>query len=147
MEIKDFTKLSDIEKDTVLAWRNSDRVRFNMHNSNILEKENHLKFLESLRKSTDKKYFLVEDLGVIDFINIDGEFAEVGLYSNPAKFGVGQILVETILSFPYKHLYLEVIEDNYKAIELYKKFGFLEIERKTKNKRNIICMELKRDAK
>jgi UDP-4-amino-4,6-dideoxy-N-acetyl-beta-L-altrosamine N-acetyltransferase len=115
-----------------------------MYDSKPISEEHHLKFVEHLKENRSKAYFLVEDLGVIDFIRIDGEFAEIGLYSNPEKFGVGEKLMEAILSFPYKHLYLEVFEENYKAIELYKKFEFEKIETKSKDGKQIVCMELKR---
>jgi UDP-4-amino-4,6-dideoxy-N-acetyl-beta-L-altrosamine N-acetyltransferase len=142
--MKNFTELTHEEKLLVLNWRNNSNIRQYMHNQEIISLENHLKFIEKLKTDKTKEYFLVSDLGVIDFQRIDGGFAEIGLYSNPEKFGIGKILMEKILQFPYKHLYLEVFSDNIKAIKLYKKFDFKETGREKIEGGELIIMELKK---
>jgi len=143
--MKNFIDLSSYEKEMVLSWRNNIRIRNNMYSSNEITLENHLIFIDKLVGNKEKKYFLVEDLGVIYFNNIKNNRVEIGLYSNPRKYGVGSILMEKILSFDFDHFYLEVRESNKKAIELYHKYKFEEKMRKNIDGNEIICMELKNE--
>jgi len=137
-----FVDLTIEQHNLVLSWRNSNRVRNNMYDSNHISQKEHLCFVGDLKQNKKKNYFLFEDLGVIYFTNIHNNSAEIGLYSNPEKFGVGKILMDKILEFPYKKLTLEVFSGNLKAIELYKKYNFIETERFIKNNRKVMCMEL-----
>jgi len=139
-----FINLNENEKIMVLNWRNNKRVRENMYSNNIISKQEHFKFIESLVTSNTKKYFLVDELGVIYFNKIKHNTAEIGLYSNPEKFGIGSLLIEKILTFGFENLYLEVVDTNKKAIELYLKYQFKVITKKRVKDKNIIYMELKR---
>lgn len=147
MELINFINLTQFEKELILEWRNSDRVRFNMINSEVISLNNHIKFIESLKSREDKKYFLVKNsseyIGVIYFTNIEIDSCELGLYSNPNLRGVGSILIEQIIKEAFenlrvKKLKLEVKNSNERAINLYKKFNFREVNRKN----SLIYMEL-----
>ena len=103
--------------------------------------ENHLKFIQNLPEN--RIYLKVGDLGVINF-KIINDMAELGLHKNPAKTKVGKILLNEAINYAFnnlniKKIILYVLEDNIKAINLYKKFGFKEIDKKD----NIIKMELR----
>ena len=139
--MKNFINLNYSEKLLVLEWRNSQRVRENMYSTKIISVENHLNFIDKLIYDRENKYFLVEDIGVIYFNNIKNNSVNIGLYSNPKKYGVGRLLMNQILSFDFKYYYLEVFKNNKKAIDLYLKYNF-----KIKNEdKNIIYMELKNE--
>jgi len=142
--MKNFTDLTNKEKEMVLNWRNNIRVRENMYCNNEITLENHLKFIEKLSCDEKNKYFLIDDFGVIYFNNINNKEAEIGLYSNPTKYGVGDILMKKILEFDFKYLYLDVIETNKKAIELYLNYNFKIKESRINKNKSIIYMELKR---
>jgi len=142
-KIKDFTTLSVEEHKKILSWRNSKEVSQWMINKHI-SLEEHLSFIEKLRNSDSRKYYLIDDLGVIYF-TIKGKSAEIGLYKNPEKQKVGTILMNHIIKTAKKlnleSLYLYVFEDNKRAIKLYEKFGFA----KTDQKDNIIKMTLPKE--
>jgi len=134
-----FIDLSLEEKKMVLEWRNHSSIRKFMRNKEIIPLENHLKYVESLKHSKDKKYFLVKELneyiGTIDFTEIDLNKKEthLGLYARPNLRGVGDILMNSIIDYAFnsleiKVLKLEVLKDNTKAIKLYKRFGFSMVE-------------------
>jgi UDP-4-amino-4,6-dideoxy-N-acetyl-beta-L-altrosamine N-acetyltransferase len=146
IKVKNFTELSKEEILKVYKWRNDLRIRKYMLDSEEFSEEDYFKLIENLKKSKEWAFFLVEDVGVIDFINICeiNESAELGLYSNPDKFGVGNILMNEILNFPYKKLYLKVFSNNDKAIKLYKRFDFKETKREITEKGELIFMELNR---
>jgi len=149
-----FIELSLSNKKIVLFWRNHGSIKKWMFNSLDISLEEHLSFIESLMNSKTKLYFLVKQnnnfLGVIDFTNINKNSAEFGLYTNPKIKGKGEILLKTICDYAFKELkirilYAEAFIDNIRAIELYKKFNFLETKIKIIQKKEVICMELKNE--
>ncbi len=138
-KIKDFTKLSPEEHKKVLEWRNSDFVARWMKSKRI-DFQEHMRFVESLKKDKKRRYFLVEDKGVIYFTQKEG-YVEIGLYRNPQKKGVGKELLKTLLALAFEKtskVRLEVFQDNQVALALYKNFGFVELKREDK----IVTMEL-----
>ena len=111
-----------------------------MFDKNEISLQNHLNFVKNMPKN--KIYLKAEDLGVINF-KIINDTAELGIHKNPDKKRVGNILLKTAIEYAFnelnaKKIVLYVFEDNLKAINLYKKFGFKEIDKKD----NIIKMEL-----
>ncbi len=140
--MKNFINLTYKEKLMVLDWRNNIRTRINMYSLDKISIENHLKFIDSLINDKENKYFLVENVGVIYFNNIKNNKAEIGLYSNPKKYAQGNFLMEKILTFKYKYLYLKVFKDNEKAIKLYLKYNFILVKEELINNKKILYMEL-----
>lgn len=154
VELLNFTMLSLDEKKMVLSWRNDRSVRKWMYTQDLIELDSHLNFIETLKESKDKVYFLVktnnEYMGVIDFTQITNNSAHIGLYANPQFKGIGQLLMDKIIEYGFntmgkKVLVAEALEINQKAYELYKKNYFIERNRKTINNLNVICMELKNE--
>lgn len=144
LEIDNFTlinfiNLNSLELEMVRRWRNSETIRKWMYNEHIISEEEHKKFINSLKNSKDKVYWLVkkEDLpiGTLSFVNINWYHrrAYFGMYANPEKYskGIGRNLLFLAIHVGFKllnfhTLKLEVIEDNNTAISLYRKFSFKE---------------------
>ncbi|MBN1839369.1 MAG: UDP-4-amino-4,6-dideoxy-N-acetyl-beta-L-altrosamine N-acetyltransferase [Campylobacterales bacterium] len=152
----DFTTLSDTQKAMILTWRNHEKVRAFMYHAQMISREEHLRFIESLKTSHDKRYFLVQhkgvDIGVIDFTHITPQHATIGLYANPNlhRTGLGKELMNTIITYGFETLHVkklcaELFAFNTKAKALYEAFGFCETVHKTINKQEIICMELENE--
>ncbi len=140
MIIKKFQNLSFKEKQEVLQWRNNENIRRYMYDKNPISLENHLNFINTLDQN--RIYLKIEEYGVINF-KIKYNYAEIGLHKNPAKHNVGDILMEVLIDYGYNVLkinrfILYVFNENIKAINLYKKFGFVEINKKN----DLIKMEL-----
>lgn len=150
-----FAELSLDEKKMVLAWRNHPDIKKWMYNQDNIKLDDHLSFIESLKQSDDKLYFLAkqdnENIGVIDFTQItQKESVHMGLYVNPSVFGKGKILINEIINYSFnilkvKKIIAEVFVENKKAHEVYIKFNFREISRKTENNKEVVCMELKNE--
>ena len=141
MKLTKFQDLSLEEKKEVLKWRNHPDIRKWMFDKNEISLQNHLNFIKNMPKN--KIYLKAGDLGVINF-KIINDTAELGIHKNPDKKRVGNILLKTAIEYAFnelnaKKIILYVFENNFKAINLYKKFGFKEIDKKD----NIIKMELK----
>lgn len=151
-ELINFIELTQEEKQMVLNWRNDPSIREWMYNKDMIFLESHLSYIDSLKDSKDKKYFLVkkndEYIGVIDFININKDSAHMGIYANPESKGVGKILLENISKYAFEELkvkkvFAEVFSENQRAYELYKKFNFKPFDKKIINDKEVICLELK----
>lgn len=147
-----FVELTLEEKQMVLNWRNDPSIREWMYNEDMISLESHLSYIESLKDSKDKKYFLVkkndEYIGVIDFVDITKESAHMGIYANPESKGVGKILLESITNYAFevlkvKKIFAEVFSENKRAYDLYKKFNFKAFDKKVVNNKEVICLELK----
>jgi len=148
IELINFTELSLEDKKMILEWRNHKDIRKYMYNQHIIPLKEHLDYIESLKNSKDKIYFLVkrngDNIGVIDFTEIKKDSCYFGLYSKPDLKGVGDTLLKTIIDYAFNNLKiqtlkLEVLESNIRAIKLYKRFKFKEIDIKN----GYIYMELK----
>jgi len=153
IDLINFTDLTLEEKKMILLWRNNPSIKRWMYNSDDISLENHLAFIKTLKEATDKLYFLVKQnnnyIGVIDFTNInkDTKSSEFGLYANVDLKGVGKTLLKTICEYGFNNLNLktlraEAFTENEKALNLYKRFDFKEIIKKTVNNREVVCMEL-----
>ncbi len=142
--LKRFQNLSFEEKKEVLDWRNHSEIRKWMYDKNEISLQKHLNFIENMPKN--RIYLKVDDLGVINF-KILNDKVELGIHKNPNKQKVGKILLDIAIKYAFdelktKKITLYVFEDNIKAINLYKKFNFIEVDKKD----NIIKMELIRNG-
>ena len=149
LTLKNFTELSQEEKEMVLQWRNHDTVRRWMYQKDPIALEDHLSYIDSLEHREDRCYFLVKKgdlpIGVIDFTSINKEqkSAEIGLYAAPTLKGVGKDLMRAIIEYGSKQMGLQrllanVYKNNERAIKLYKTYGFDEVNRDNE----LIYMEL-----
>lgn len=152
IELINFIDMNEEESLLVLSWRNSESIRKWMYDSEIIPKQNHFKFIDSLRSSSSKQYFLVKlkdkYIGVIDFVNIKQNSAHMGIYSSPHLKGYGEVLLDCIIDYAFNSLKLkkiiaEVYVINERAVSLYKSKGFIIIDEKVFNDKNLHCMELK----
>lgn len=154
IELINFINLEYDEKVMILTWRNHPKIKSVMHNNLDISLDDHLNFIESLKKRDDKKYFLVKDntlnIGVIDFINITQHEAELGIYSNPDLRGYGTLLLSELSTYAFETLKVQVLKaevykTNVTAIQLYQKFNFEKNQSKNKENKEIIYMELKNE--
>ncbi|HIQ50775.1 MAG TPA: UDP-4-amino-4,6-dideoxy-N-acetyl-beta-L-altrosamine N-acetyltransferase [Nautiliaceae bacterium] len=158
IKLINFINASLEEKKMILRWRNHPHIRKWMYNQKEISLDSHLNFIESLKSSKNKIYFLVkmdkEYIGVIDFTNIDykNKSTYFGLYSNPYSKvpGIGRILEKIAIDYAFNTLNmnalkLEVFEDNKIVINLHKKFNFKQTGEKIVNNKKVIVMELKNE--
>jgi UDP-4-amino-4,6-dideoxy-N-acetyl-beta-L-altrosamine N-acetyltransferase len=154
MRLLDFTTLDTQQLTMVLSWRNHPDVCSWMLNSNEISLNEHLSYIESLKNRSDKRYFLVQKgndyLGVVDLIDITTTSAEIGIYVNPDKRGVGGLLMEALIRYAFDTLKLtkliaNVFSNNENAKRLYQKFDFQEIDRTMHKEREMIYMERNND--
>lgn len=132
IRLKPFWRMDKKESDDVLGWRNSEEIRCRMFCKEPIKREEHQGFIESLRSSRTKAYWMAEDLGVVSLSGIDYEIgrAQIGIYKAPAaQKGSGARLLSALIEIAFSKLGLKAIEaevymDNKAALGLYKRFGF-----------------------
>ncbi len=151
----DFVNLTQEEQLRVWRWRNHVNVRRWMYQSESFSLSEHLAFIQSLVRCCDKQYFLIkkqqQDLGVIDFVNIDfkNKSCEFGLYVNPDRTlpGTGRVLEAAAIQYAFELLKLETIQvtvfcDNQRSLNLHRKCGFKITGQQSFNKKDIFSMRL-----
>ena len=140
IKIKNFLNTSEDEKNMVLEWRNHESIRKWMYSDTIISPQEHISFLSNLIDDNKNIYWVAEKedgffLGTISLNKIDlkNKHAYIGIYSNPYNDikNKGHLLIQCIkkLAFEIAGLHtlkLEVINNNQKAIDFYKKEGFNE---------------------
>lgn len=147
---KNFVQLSFEEKLNVLNWRNDINVRQWMYHSEVLQLDDHLKFVDGLSMRDDCYYWLVYDenepIGVMNVTGVDKESdkAELGYYLVPGLCGEGFFFVRECFFFFFeilkiKTFYGAVNEDNSEAIMLDRFFGceFLSFKTLRQNEKDI----------
>ena len=117
---KNYTLLSRDWEKIVLSWRNHPENRKWMLNNNEISWNEHLKFIEDLKISSNRYYCLVikdfEPIGSIDFVNIDynEKTAEIGYFLAPEKqgSGLGLEFIFYAFKFAFDILGFNVIQGN-----------------------------------
>lgn len=136
-ELINFINLSDKEKEMIRNWRNHENVRNMMYSDHVITIEEHSKFIEGLRDEKKNFYWMIrrnrENIGTISLNRVDfkNNNAYIGIYTNPYLSGMGRPLIECLKKLAFDEIKLhtiklEVIEDNERAINFYKKAGFKE---------------------
>ncbi|MFN3264087.1 MAG: UDP-4-amino-4,6-dideoxy-N-acetyl-beta-L-altrosamine N-acetyltransferase, partial [Aquificaceae bacterium] len=137
--LKNFVNLTEEEREMVRRWRNHPEVRRWMYTDHEISVEEHKEFVENLKRDKRNFYYLVcsegKLIGVIYLNKVDlhNRNAYFGIYANPEEkiHGAGLILERSAISLAFEvaglhTLKLEVIEDNERATNFYKRMGFVE---------------------
>lgn len=129
--------LSKSELEIVLEWRNSDRIRCNMYDDQIIPFEKHLKWYEKIKNLKTEEYFVLflenKPLGLISLKNITfiHNRADWGFYIGDldAPRGSGLLMGFLALEYAFNNLSLhkvngEVLEFNTPSVKYHEKLGF-----------------------
>lgn len=126
-------------QEQVRAWRNSDRVRSSMLNSDVIAEDEHQRWLSYLASSTSRQIVRVAfdketPFGVITLKDIDrrSSRSDWGMYIGDERFlgrGLGRRMLFALLEWAFEEeglerLYTSVLADNSKAVALYLDCGF-----------------------
>jgi UDP-2,4-diacetamido-2,4,6-trideoxy-beta-L-altropyranose hydrolase len=135
--LENFVNLSEVEKQLVLNWRNSDEIRLNMFTNHVISMEEHSQFIEKLKDDHNNFYWLVREgstpIGVVSAQKIDttAESCFLGIYS--MSRGAGTRILRHFFNLWFSSLNMktvlcEVLEDNINALEFYKRNGFIKTD-------------------
>jgi diamine N-acetyltransferase len=126
-----------------LKWRNTEDIRRQFINNDIIIEERHLKWWEEYRVKNNDFIFMIEEaerlnrcVGQVSLyhINLEGRVAEYGrlmIGDNEARGkGLARRATDLILTWAFdmlgiERIYLEVFKDNTSALNLYLQCGFV----------------------
>ena len=104
------------EQKEIREWRNDPKVRKFMYNSEIITEEQHLKWIDSLKKSENTDVFFIiyaeQKIGIVSVKKISTKIYNWGIYLNNSVEkgkGIGREIGEKFLKF----LFYEVIVFDY----------------------------------
>ena len=101
IKLINFIDLTIDEKKMILEWRNNLKIKKWMHSKDNISLESHLNFIQTLKNSPLKNYFLVKsEHEYIGVVSLNGEF--LGIYADPNKTRVGDILLNQIIIFAFE---------------------------------------------
>ena len=134
-----FQNLDNKEKEMVRTWRNNESIMKWMYQDHNITEVEHNNFIIKLKEDTKNLYWLLKNIsgeyiGVISLNRIDfrNKNAYLGIYSNPeSKLHAGKLIISSVKELisnviPLHTLKIEVIDNNERAINFYKKSGFNE---------------------
>lgn len=142
----DVVRLRLIEErdlETTLSWRNRDEARIWFKTAGLIPLDQHRAWYQSYLKKDDDFLFIIEAnnklVGQASVYGIDWNSlrAEIGRFLvAPGESGkgyinqaCGQLVRFCTETLGVTYLFLEVFEDNEKAIRIYKRNGFVEEQR------------------
>lgn len=130
ISFENFVNINEREKELILKWRNSDRIRNKMTNQEMITLENHLKWINALKEKNNQLYFLFKinkiPCGVFDFTKINKVSCECGSYiGNEDYIGYGILLNFLGFNYAFEKLKLEkvditVLKNNNRVYKMHK---------------------------
>jgi len=137
LEWEDYTELNDEMSRKVWESRNLPQTRQWMTGTEAFSFESHQRFIDKLRTDSSRRYFAFHDgknfVGSCDFVNIEGDTAERGIFMDPSAIGKGlahgiDLLSEGIMSrYGIRKLKAEVKNDNVRSVRYHLSAGYLKI--------------------
>lgn len=165
LELKDIVSVGSDVASLLRIWRNSDGVRKQMINDHIISEDEHMRWLDSFRKSADKLGWVIfwgdRPAGFMQLTDIDRTkgSAEWGIYVGEEALrgrGIGKAALLRLLGISFGQLGLrrlttKVLEGNEAASSLYRSVGFTEDGKSTPLFRDgrsigVVVMSMSADA-
>lgn len=127
------------DKDRILLWRNSERVRCNMYTDQIISRQEHDAWFARVLTDTPAHYLIFmhkeSPIGFISFTNISAAngrcYWAFYLGETDVPRGVGSVMEFFALDYAFltlkiRKLCCEVFSFNESVIKLHEKFGFAQ---------------------
>jgi len=157
----DGIKLRPLENDDLellRGWRNQVSIRKCFIDQTIIESEQQLKWYQRYLDNPSDIFFIIEEtrrlqrpvgaasLYQINYESSNAEFGRLMIGDTEALgMGIGKKTLDAICDFGFKVLqletvYLEVLETNTKAINIYQQAGFVVLEKHRTNNIDMLKM-------
>ena len=147
----DILSVDDGLKDKVRCWRNKEEIRKFMLSQHLISREEHFRWLESLKQRTNQKFWIVFvndiPIGSVYLQNIDHRqlTSEWGFYIGEENYrgkGIAKLILYKLLNLffdamQYETLFTKVLFSNTAALKIYKDFNFIEVSKSSDNNREI----------
>jgi UDP-4-amino-4,6-dideoxy-N-acetyl-beta-L-altrosamine N-acetyltransferase len=133
-----FISLQKEHLKLVWQWRNNPRITQNMHNTALVEWQEHCAWFEKLQDDDSRKFYVclqnLRPIGVLNFSNMNTATPEWGCYLGETNVwpGSGIILEVAALDFTascsqFSHLLAQVLSFNNSANKMHKVFEYEKV--------------------
>ena len=120
----------------ILRLRNLNAIRKWMVNPDVIPEENHFRFIEKLKRNSERLYFAIYRdgllVGTYNLTKEEGDVWERGIFANPETQGKGETAVwerQILTLLPakgIKTISAKVKLDNIRSIKYHEKLGYQE---------------------
>lgn len=142
-----FVPLQKEHLERVWQWRNSPRIRQNMHNNGPVEWQEHCTWFEKLQSDNTRRFYVFlqnqRPIGVLNFSEMNTPIPEWGCYLGETNVwpGSGIILEIAALDFSashcqFSHLLAQVLSFNSAANKMHKVFEYEQVSLEKGGERN-----------
>jgi UDP-4-amino-4,6-dideoxy-N-acetyl-beta-L-altrosamine N-acetyltransferase len=142
-----FEPLEEQQLELIWQWRNSPRIRQNMHNNELVEWQDHCAWFDKFQTDTSRQFYVfLQDqrpIGVLNFSDMNTSTPEWGCYLGETNVwpGSGIMLEFAAIDFcasqrQFSHLLAQVLSFNHAANKMHKVFEYKELSLKKGGERN-----------
>ncbi|WP_293748632.1 UDP-4-amino-4,6-dideoxy-N-acetyl-beta-L-altrosamine N-acetyltransferase [uncultured Paraglaciecola sp.] len=142
-----FEPLNKAQLELVWQWRNSQRIKQNMHNNAQVEWQEHCAWFEKFQTDPSRKFYVFlqnqRAIGVLNFSGLNTPTPEWGCYLGETNVwpGSGIILELAALDFTashsqFSHLIAQVLSFNHGANKMHKVFEYEQVNIEKGGERN-----------
>lgn len=142
-----FKPLQTEHVELVWQWRNSPRIRQNMHNSAPVKWQEHRAWFENLQGDSSRQFYVFlqehRPIGVLNFSDMHTSTPQWGCYLGETNVwpGSGIILELAALDFiakdgAFSHLLAQVLSFNHSANKMHKVFEYEQLRSEKGGERN-----------
>jgi UDP-4-amino-4,6-dideoxy-N-acetyl-beta-L-altrosamine N-acetyltransferase len=148
-----FEPLNKQQLELVWQWRNSQRIKQNMHNDAPVTWQEHCTWFEKLQTDLSRKFYVFlqnqRPIGVLNFSGLDTPTPEWGCYLGETNVwpGSGIILEAAALDFAscqsqFSHLLAQVLSFNTSANKMHKVFEYEQVSTESGGERDGLIFEI-----
>lgn len=134
-----FKPLQQAQLELVWQWRNSERIKQNMHNDRPVKWDEHCAWFDKLHEDTSRQFYVFcqnqRPIGVLNFSDLHTATPEWGCYLGETNVwpGSGIILELAALDFTashsqFSHLLAQVLSFNQSANKMHKVFEYEQVK-------------------
>lgn len=148
-----FQSLQKEQLELVWQWRNSPRIKQNMHNYAPVKWDEHCAWFEKLQKDPSRQFYVFlqnqRPIGVLNFSDMHTTRPEWGCYLGETNVwpGSGIILELAALDFAasqsqFSHLVAQVLSFNQAANKMHKVFEYEQVSMEKGGQRNCLDYDI-----
>lgn len=148
-----FQSLQKDHLELVWQWRNSPRIRQNMHNIEPVKWQEHCAWFDNLQGDSSRQFYVFlqnqRPIGVLNFSNMNTSTPDWGCYLGETNVwpGSGIILELAALNFAssqseFSHLLAQVLSFNTSANKMHKVFEYEQVSTEGGGERDGLSFEI-----
>lgn len=144
----------DVEQSALLwQWRNSPRVRANMHSDQAISWQDHQSWFEDMLVDNTRRYWMLyqnkRPVGVLNFSDLDTSSPQWGCYLGETDVWPGSGIIFELAALDYcaasadfEYIVAQVLSFNHAALKLHKLFEYEHLATASGGERNELSYQV-----